>query len=499
MGTSHSIYVRTDKPSYSPGETVRGELFLKLMSPIDTSGVFVKVTGYERVKIEETVERQHGERTERETHVRHGRSDIFKMKVPIWNVRGGLAPGDYTIPFTFVLPQGIPGTLSVRDRADFGKHVEADICYKIKGLCERPGWFKSDIKHRQYFQVMQIPPAVSSALIGEGSQSVNVCCCFGKGHMNLKIFTERSVYTMGEAATVICEVENHSTVEASSRVALQHILTVRANGIERVHTSAVNHHPVGHVPHHTSMHHHMSHTANCTNQVSYITGPNVAPGAKLQGNSALRVQLPIQNNSGRYSYSSWDHWGAPGGGFAPSAIGNLIQSSYRVVFQMSVTCAPSLVVDVPVTISYASPQPQDWSSQIPQAPPGWSPQAMPAVVIEIPVPTAPPTLFPEQQWSSQASPPFHKHQAPPAVPISGRQVQPHAGMHEPFIPHNPHDAQPYPQQYQPYPPPQQQGAYYPQQQQQPPFASDPHGQAAPPFAPAGQAQGQAAPPFGPSY
>lgn len=44
-----------------------------------------------------------------------GRRDFFKVTVPLHSFRQELSPGQYQLPFSFVLPQGVPGCFKHAD------------------------------------------------------------------------------------------------------------------------------------------------------------------------------------------------------------------------------------------------------------------------------------------------------------------------------------------------------------------------------------------------
>lgn len=78
--------------------------------------LFVKLQGYEKCWWQETRHRTVGEgpeaRTETYTVDFDGSRDVFKTKIDLIHQGEPLAPGNYDIPFMFVLPaDGIPGSI----------------------------------------------------------------------------------------------------------------------------------------------------------------------------------------------------------------------------------------------------------------------------------------------------------------------------------------------------------------------------------------------------
>ena len=151
-GGNSALVTLSRTNAFYPGDVVTGVLHLDIPTPIDSCGIFLKLTGKEYVHWSEQHSSGSGKR--RRTHTVHyyGGSSLFKLTLPIKDSPCSSLSGQFEYPFEFQLPSDIPGSFEYRSGA-----VTGYILYKLKGVLARPGWFKSDIKHRVYINVLSKP------------------------------------------------------------------------------------------------------------------------------------------------------------------------------------------------------------------------------------------------------------------------------------------------------------------------------------------------------
>jgi len=130
--------------------------------------------------------------------------NVVKMTVPVYTW-ANFMPGQYVLPFAFMLPANIPGSFHQR-----GNRYLADITYHLEAIME-----PFDRKHTprlKYRQNFVVKEPISSALVhgatSEITTQVTSCCCQAKGSNVLKVQFEKNYYTPGEIAQVIMQLDN---------------------------------------------------------------------------------------------------------------------------------------------------------------------------------------------------------------------------------------------------------------------------------------------------
>ena len=120
------IYLQTDKSAYEAGETVTGKVSLNLLQPFPGKDLKIKLKGKEAVHLIRRVQqgKSHAEKQYRQVN----RIIDKSVSVHSWNE---LLPGQYVIPFSFMLPSKIPSSFHQEAHRYF-----ADITYKIEAIFE---------------------------------------------------------------------------------------------------------------------------------------------------------------------------------------------------------------------------------------------------------------------------------------------------------------------------------------------------------------------------
>lgn len=243
MGNSNStgLFVQTDKPVYSPGEMVTGTVFINILNPVKASTLTLRIKGKEKTHWTEQRTRHVQDRTETYTETFYGEHQMFNVIIPVASFDRNLPfSGQYQYPFSFILPEGIPGSTSVA----FG-NATGRIYYKVKAVLEVVGTFKSDLKFRQPIYIRQLPPFIGR-LQSTYSSPVKVFCCFSKGFVNFSVTADKNSYTGGEVATIISSIENQSSKPFKRLIAelVQVIELTARNGYRETHrTMAKNVYP----------------------------------------------------------------------------------------------------------------------------------------------------------------------------------------------------------------------------------------------------------------
>jgi hypothetical protein len=96
--------------------------------PCPVTQVHLEVKGAEKVSWIERVTRHVDGRSEQHDEKRKAKKDVFKFKQPCFTFGvPTLMPGDYTIPFSFILPSNLPSSMNFKD-----SHIHAKPKAKVK-------------------------------------------------------------------------------------------------------------------------------------------------------------------------------------------------------------------------------------------------------------------------------------------------------------------------------------------------------------------------------
>jgi len=323
------VYVEIANPVCFPGEVVSGFLHVNLVKRIDCTGVYIKVSGKEFV---------HWSRTEgagKSKHTRHyyGGQTLFKMLVPIQASSSRNLIGQFSFPFTFQLPAGLPGSYSSRaSHSLLTSHIDASISYKIKGVVAVAGVFKSNIRSFADLLLIETPQPVERVMC-EAETNVNVCCLINKGVVKMIAFTDKESYQPGETIRLKASIDNKSSSTIRSVIVELHsILEVQAgyacNGL--------------------------------TKRIAQHVYPGLKPGQGFS-DEELFVEIPV--------------------GIEQQSLGIDVRHSYVVTFRADVSLARDPACRIPVGIHFGERPTQVRAEVI--VPQRWSPETMAPTAIAL--------------------------------------------------------------------------------------------------------------------
>ena len=219
----NSVLVYTAKNQYHPGECIQGFASVNIVSSTNFEGLFVKFSGKERLRFDdyETIYVPHTEtytengvtrtRTTTRAHTyrvdRFGKHTLFKVEFML--LAGGyLTPGQYTVPFNFLLPMGLPGSFYLEESG-----FECGVEYGVKAHVRVPGLLKSDLRSVYAFQVSQSPPNFSRSITASANSDIDVFCCFNRGNAQLSFRCTRDTFFSGESVNLVASATNNSTAD----------------------------------------------------------------------------------------------------------------------------------------------------------------------------------------------------------------------------------------------------------------------------------------------
>jgi len=328
-----SIYVQLDNPVATSGQLVSGNVYLNINNPtgFQSKGVFLEVEGYEETRFttEEFKEVEvDGERRQERVDVqRRERKHFLHFRIPLHSWSALLMPGQYVFPFSFLLPQNLPGSFHEEDVSRGWGDYMGQIFYRIEAECDHGGFFQRDIKNSQNLVVHQHLLTEIQPTIVNKNANVKVCCCIDKGRIEMTASFDKNAYQPGETAFMMVAVNNQSDVDVRS----MHCKLKR-----RIHLRAYGY------------------TFQKTEVLQDLQHQGVPAHEVRSGDNSIRMELPLTDS----------RWGM----IQPGARGELVTCEYWLEVECDIPWAPDVVIHLPVTI-YHPPS----NMIIPKTPQGWHP------------------------------------------------------------------------------------------------------------------------------
>ncbi|KRX08116.1 Immunoglobulin E-set [Pseudocohnilembus persalinus] len=332
MGSSSSkyggIFVQTDKPYYQPGDTVTGHVYVDMHSTFPTSTIYLKVKGYEKVHFKE-------KRTDDKGNVYYDhykdKNQFYSHKFKLHTWGSNIPAGQFSIPFSFVLQDHLPGTFYEDDQPN---NYTTSIRYTIKSETDVPKGFDK-LKNKQELVVREKVKGASKPAEGEMIKDTKTWCCISQGESKIKSYFEYNSYMPGETANIITEIDNSQCKLNIENVVGELIKVVKLQA--------------------------KSHNFRKELSVSSTKFGKIDAGETKLGEKALRTPVTLISS------------GKP---IQPSTNGSLVQCNYylRVSSDMEgvTCCAEDPNVRIPIQI--VAPPPTNYGKV--EQPANWNPQSL---------------------------------------------------------------------------------------------------------------------------
>jgi len=108
-----------------------------------------------------------------------------------------LNPGDYTIPFEFTLPEGIPSSIFYKDKG-CEACPKAKVKHTIKAILNTVEGYK--MKYKQYINIHEPPVQFHEHAAGKVEQNITSWGCCGKGPTSMNVVFNKNVFFQNEHA-----------------------------------------------------------------------------------------------------------------------------------------------------------------------------------------------------------------------------------------------------------------------------------------------------------
>jgi len=364
QGAYGGIFVKLDQEVFNPLDTLSGNIYVDLRAnyPGDMLCLEVKGTEYTKWIDKEARQRprQGGQPGEMETYYvdvqREATREIIKNDLVVydWAARQVIRPGQYTFPFAFQIPSGLPGSFFFKS----GNAV-AEIKYSVEGYLKPEVEQVPRLKHKVYLTMREKVQSTIQQKELNLTKKISTWCCVDQGTISLKAAFEKDAYCPGEEARMLTEIDNGKCNLNIPNVSFQLSQTIQL--------SANGHGKYFHFP------------------IRTVDLGSIAPKTSCLGDQrkSASIILPPGQEGKAKDFTADGANVDPTQFITPSAHGSLVKSD----FTLSLTCnvegciccdgVPS--VSIPIQV-YAATRPRQ-PDPIPPA--NWNPQPMPQANLTI--------------------------------------------------------------------------------------------------------------------
>eukprot|EP00826_Nyctotherus_ovalis_P036525 TRINITY_DN3246_c0_g1_i1.p1 TRINITY_DN3246_c0_g1~~TRINITY_DN3246_c0_g1_i1.p1 ORF type:complete len:541 (-),score=113.21 TRINITY_DN3246_c0_g1_i1:1914-3536(-) len=193
------VYVQTNDPYYSPSSFVHGAVYLDVYSPVTIYNVELRLRGTERVKWEEVKNSSPGDNN-KITEKMKDKQTIFSTTSLLQAVAETLPPGQYQYPFSFQLPDQIPGTFEIK-HGDYDGRIRYTLTAVLNCADRDP------IKYRTELVIRQRPTIANYNAPVTVDEEVCICCS-NKGRCSMTCNFQSDTYQPGNTAILMTTVDN---------------------------------------------------------------------------------------------------------------------------------------------------------------------------------------------------------------------------------------------------------------------------------------------------
>ncbi|TMW63925.1 hypothetical protein Poli38472_014630 [Pythium oligandrum] len=203
IGVKGSIAISLERPTYRPGETLIGQITLRIHETFDTKELVVTINGEEQLTWETTQYES--------LNQHHKRTRALLQEQQLFATPQRYDPGDYVFPFEFTLPEDLPTYFEYwKPRMGELESIHARVTYNINVSLPVLGAFKSDLSSNQRIRIVAPTGAEPQSLQARDRKEVSVLGVFGKGHCTITASLATNLLRQKEEASVHCTIENDS-------------------------------------------------------------------------------------------------------------------------------------------------------------------------------------------------------------------------------------------------------------------------------------------------
>ncbi|OMJ83239.1 hypothetical protein SteCoe_15893 [Stentor coeruleus] len=260
MGTSTSsignIYVELAKQSFIVGENIQGKVHVSIQNDMPPGFLDFQFSGKERLLWAEE-----GLSQASLSYTTNKKRSICKVRYELFTWDKVLECGDYTIPFTFNVPDSIPGSFFFE--ADTTKFViYYSICVKLVS-----DQYKLRSKNKVIIFAKKLN--IERNVVVEKDVGFSGCFCKKKGFVKLKSVMSQDTYRPTEVLECSLDIDNSKGKTSIKKIISSILYVIRIN-----------------IPGHAGIYH-----QECIYEQEQSV--NVGPGGLIAGPYAAKIQIDI--------------------------------------------------------------------------------------------------------------------------------------------------------------------------------------------------------------
>ena len=211
MGNSKSspsfgdVYIQLNQDCLIPGDTLTGTIYINLIAPYPGSKLCLKMKGTEYAHWVDTDTQTANGQTSTTSVTRRGRRVIIENIIDVYNWPNGtdLPPGQFSFPFSFRVPDGIPGSFFLHHGQTIG-----EIRYRLEAFLKPTQRKDAKIKHKVDILVREPVKGQIEATCLTLNKPITTWCCIKQGSVKVKTSFGKNIYAPSEEVKILAEVDN---------------------------------------------------------------------------------------------------------------------------------------------------------------------------------------------------------------------------------------------------------------------------------------------------
>ena len=229
--------IQTANPIYNPGSVVSGTIYLRIGMAAPARQVVIEVKGTEKVSWMDSETRHHEGRQETVQVKRKHKREIFHFSAPCFQFSvPQLMVGDYTIPFSFVLPPSLPSSFQFM-RPEMHQRPKGRVKYSLRATMEDHHG-KAMMKNKQVIILREMGDNYQTDITRTDEHDISTWCCINQGRSRITTKFDKNVFEPHEVCKAYINVDNSNCNLNMEHVSLslEQELTLTAGGHRFSHT-----------------------------------------------------------------------------------------------------------------------------------------------------------------------------------------------------------------------------------------------------------------------
>lgn len=202
------IVIQLESSTCFGGTEITGMVHMSVQTPISPSTLYLIFKGKEKTHWEVTRTEKHNIGGQKISHTvtdyYDGKEKICNYHYPIYKWDYDMPVGGYSLPFTFLLPNNVPGSFHYASNTTL-----ASIQYKFHA--KLIGINGEKLKGRAVIQVKQASFGYNTNIQASKHANMKTWCCYDKGICKVSTVFPQDTYNPTETVNCIAEIDNSAS------------------------------------------------------------------------------------------------------------------------------------------------------------------------------------------------------------------------------------------------------------------------------------------------